>query len=133
MNCRARWILPGIALLALFSSFGVAQKASSKGPKYDLQTETKLKGVIDELKFPPKGSEKEIAYFMLKSGTDTADVFLCPKSFLDEMGIAVAKGDEIALTGSKIKRDGTDVFLVRELVKGNDTFVLRDDKGSPVW
>lgn len=43
---------------------------------------------------------------------------------------AVAKGDEISLTGSKVKRELEDLILVRELVKGNDTVVLRDDKAS---
>jgi len=124
------------AILLLLSASASAQKAqaaASKGPKYDLQTETKLKGTVDELKFPPKGSEKEIAHLMLKSGSDTADLFLCPKSFLDDMGMAFNKGDELTLTGSKVKQDGADIILVREIVKGNDTFVLRDAKGSPVW
>ena len=124
------------ALSFLLTSTAIAQKAQtgpSKSPKYDLQTETKLKGVVDELKFPPKGSEKEIAFLMLKAGTETNSIFLCPKAFLDDMGIAVVKGDEITLTGSKVKRDGEDLILVRELVKGNDTFELRDEKGIPVW
>jgi 3,4-dihydroxy-2-butanone 4-phosphate synthase len=44
-----------------------------------------------------------------------------------------AKGDEITLTGSKVKEGETDLVLAREVVKGNDTFVLRDAKGDPVW
>jgi hypothetical protein len=43
------------------------------------------------------------------------------------------KGDELSFTGSRVKQDGGDVILAREVVKGNDTFVLRDAKGSPVW
>jgi hypothetical protein len=61
------------------------------------------------------------------------DVYLCPKSFLDDMGMSLTKGDEIALTGSKVKAEGADLILVREVVKGNDTVVLRDGKGDPVW
>jgi hypothetical protein len=102
-------------------------------PKYDLATETKMKGTVQELKLPEKGSEKEGAHLMVKSGTDTLDVYLCPKSFLEDMGSTIAKGDEISLTGSKVKQDGTDMILAREVVKGNDTLVLRDDKGKPVW
>jgi hypothetical protein len=102
-------------------------------PKYDLATETKMKGTVQELKLPEKGSEKDGAHLMVKSGTDTLDVYLCPKSFLEDMGSTIAKGDEISLTGSKVKQDGTDMILAREVVKGNDTLVLRDDKGKPVW
>jgi hypothetical protein len=102
-------------------------------PKYDLATETKMKGTVQELKLPEKGSEKDGARLVVKSGTDTLDVYLCPKSFLDDMGSTLAKGDEISLTGSKVKQDGADMILAREVVKGNDTLVLRDDKGKPVW
>jgi hypothetical protein len=41
--------------------------------------------------------------------------------------------DEIALTGSKVKQGEADLILAREVVKGADTLVLRDDKGNPVW
>jgi hypothetical protein len=102
-------------------------------PKYDLATETKMKGTVQELKLPEKGSEKDGARLVVKSGADTLDVYLCPKSFLDDMGSTLAKGDEISLTGSKVKQDGADMILAREVVKGNDTLVLRDDKGKPVW
>ena len=103
-------------------------------PKYDLHTETKVKATVDEVKLPPKGSEKEIAHLQVKDGTNSIDVYLCPKSFFDDMGMSFVKGDEITVTGSKVKQGETDVFLAREIVKGsNDTFVLRDAKGDPVW
>ena len=43
------------------------------------------------------------------------------------------KGDELGLTGSKVRQGELDVIPAREIVKGSDTFVLRDGKGSPVW
>jgi hypothetical protein len=113
-----------------------AQKKPSTGPagpKYDLQTETKIKGTVDEVKLPPKGSEKEIAHLQVKDGANSVDAYLCPKTFLDDMGMSFAKGDEITMTGSKVKQGDADLFLVREIVKGNDSFVLRDAKGAPVW
>ncbi|MGD0466860.1 MAG: hypothetical protein ABSA54_00650 [Terriglobales bacterium] len=112
----------------------VAQKArETNRPKYDVNTETKMKGTVEEVKLPPKGSEKEIAHLLVKTGTDTVDVYLCPQSFLDDMGVSFSKGDEIALTGSRIKQGEADLILAREVVKGADTLVLRDAKGNPVW
>jgi len=111
-----------------------AQKAQEKNrPKYDVNTETKMKGTVEEVKLPPKGSEKEIAYLLVKTGTNTVDVYLCPKSFLDDMGVSFSQGEEIALTGSSIKQGEADLILAREVVKGTDTLVLRDAKGNPVW
>ena len=112
-----------------------AQKKSAGAslPKYDVQTETKIKATVEEVKLPPKGSEKEIVHLQVNDGTNSIDVYLCPKTFLDDMGMSFAKGDALAMTGSKAKQGDADVFLVREIVKGNDSFVLRDAKGEPVW
>src|SRR5207342_3708548 len=80
-----------IAFLMVFVALAVgaparAQKkpAISPGPKYDLQAETKIKGTVDEVKLPPKGSEKEIAHLTVKDGSNSVDVYLCPKSFFDD-------------------------------------------------
>jgi hypothetical protein len=110
----------------------MAQKTQEpKGPKYDLATETKMKATVAEVKMPAQG--KEIAHLLVKAGADTIDVYLCPKSFLDDMGVTFSTGDEIVLTGSKVKVGEADMILAREVVKGTDTLVVRDDKGNPIW
>lgn len=50
------------------------------------------------MKLPPNGSEKEIIHLLAKNGTEIVDLYLCPKSFLEEMGVSLSKGDEIALS-----------------------------------
>jgi hypothetical protein len=111
-----------------------AQKAhETNRPKYDVSTETKMNGEVEEVKLPPAGSEKEIAHLLVKIGTETVDVYLCPKSFLDDMGVSFSKGDQITVTGSRIKQGEADLILAREVVKGTDDLVLRDAKGNPVW
>lgn len=121
------------AMVLFYGVLLLAQHSQGQGsPKYDAQTETKIKGTVDNVRMP--SSAKEIVYLLMKTGTDTTvEVYLCPKSFLDNMGITFAKGDEITLTGSKVKQGDADLILAREIVKGTDTFVLRDDKGKPVW
>jgi hypothetical protein len=102
-------------------------------PKYDLSTESKMKATVQEVKLPAKGSEKEIAHLLVKIGTDTFDVYLCPKAFLDDMGVNFSQGEDIVLTGSRIKQGDAELILAREVVRGNDTLVLRDEKGNPIW
>ena len=102
-SCRRLCLAVFLASLCL--SQVLAQKTPKASlPKYDLQTEAKIKGTIEEVKLPPKGSAKEIVHLLLKNGLDTIDVYLCPKSFMDEMGMDFTKGDEITLTGSKVKQ-----------------------------
>ena len=121
-----------LAMLATFVCSGLSA-AQAHPPKYDPATETKMKGLVEELKLPPKGQEKEVAHLLMKNGDDMIDLYLCPKSFMDDMGVTFSKGDAIAFTGSKVKQDGVDLILAREVVKGQDTLILRDDKGNPVW
>jgi hypothetical protein len=102
-------------------------------PKYDPATETKLKGVVQELKLVPPSGGKPVAYLELKSGGDTVEVFLGPKSFLDEVGASLKAGDQVEVTGSKVKNAGTDLILAREVVKGDDTLTLRFKDGKPAW
>jgi hypothetical protein len=92
-----------------------------------------MKAKVDDVKLPPKGSQKEVVHLLAKDGADVVDVYLCPQSFLDDMGVSFSKGDDIALTGSKVKQNGADLILAREVVKGDMTLVLRDGKGDPVW
>jgi len=135
-SARVGYTLLLVSLLLLPTEPLLAQKSSTevaKPPKYDLQNESKTKGIIAEVKLPPKGSEKQAAHLMVKSGESIVDVYLCPGSFLDDMGVSFSKGDEVSLTGSKVKQGDADLFLAREVAKGTDTLVLRDDKGNPVW
>jgi hypothetical protein len=103
-------------------------------PKYDTATEGKVKGTVEEVKIVPPTGGKPLAYLVLKSGADAVQVFLCPKKFLDDMGVAFKADDEIEVTGSKIKQDGADLTLAREVVlKGGDTLTLRFKDGKPAW
>jgi hypothetical protein len=130
-----RLLFPLALFLVLSVTFALAQKAPDDGgaPKYDLKTEMKTKGVVEEVKLLVLGSRKDFTQLTVKSGDDKVYIFICPKPFQEEMGIVLAKGDEVAVTGSKVKQDDADVILAREVVKGTDTLMFRDGKGNPVW
>jgi hypothetical protein len=129
--------LASVALVVLLCvAPGLSQKKPAEAaglPKYDLQTEIKTKGVVDEINALSVGTRKDFTELVIKSGDDKIHIFVCPKPFQDEMGITFAKGDEIAVTGSKVKQDTSDVILAREMARGTDTFMFRDAKGNPVW
>jgi hypothetical protein len=129
-RCLNRIFFPVATLAFVWSALLSAQTGP---PKYDLHTETKMKGTVEEVKLPPKGNEKDVVHLMMKNGEDIVDLYFCPKSFMDDMGVNFSKGDELAFTGSKVKYGGADLILAREVVKGSDTLVLRDEKGNPVW
>ena len=119
------WVTPGLSQKA--------QPADTSLPNYDLRAEMKTKGEIDEVNLRSVGARKDFTELILKLGEEKIDVYVCPKPFEEEMGISFTKGEQIAVTGSKVKHEGADVILARELVKGEDTLMFRDAKGAPVW
>ncbi len=122
--------------LLLCATPGISQKAQPADrsvPKYDVQTETKTKGAVDEINVVSWGTRKDFTELVTKSGEEKVHIYLCPKPFLEEMDITFSKGDEITVTGSKVKDGTSDVILARQLVRNNDTLMFRDDKGNPVW
>ncbi len=130
--------LPLALFLMLCVTMAPGQKPSQDAgglPKYDLHSEMKTKGVVDEVKLLPLGAKRDITELelVIKNGDDKVYIYVCPKAFQEEMGINFVKGDEIAVTGSKVKLEALDVILARQLVKGTDTLLFRDDKGNPVW
>jgi uncharacterized protein YdeI (BOF family) len=134
LSAQKRLQVALIVLLTVTPLFSQKSQPSSNGsPKYDAQTEMKTKGTVDEIKTFSLGNRKDYTELIIKSGADSLQIYLSPKPFQDEMGISFAKGDEVAVTGSKIKQEEADVILAREIIKGTDTFMFRDDKGKPVW
>lgn len=118
-----------VVLLAVGLSF--AQKADM--PKYDPAQEVTFKGVVDEVKEIPATNNEVRVHLMVKTGSETLEVSLCPHTFLKDTDVAFAKGDQLEITGSKVKMDDKTMILAREIVKGNNTLVLRDKSGNPVW
>src|SRR5947209_18420041 len=94
-------------------------------PKYDPATETQFKGVVDQLRLVPPTGGKPTAYLVMKGAADSPQIYLCPKRFLDEMGMDFKAGDEIQIVGSKVKQDGAELTLARESLKSGDTLTLR--------
>ncbi len=118
-----------LAAIALVTPCLVAQTQ----PQYDPATEAELKGTVEELKLVPPTGGKPIAYLVIKNGEEKTQVFLCPKSFLDEMGVTFAMGDAVQITGSKVKQGSADLILAREVTKSGDTVTLRFKDGKPAW
>ena len=132
----ARILLSGALTLVLCLNQAVGQnlpKNNSAAPKYDLKAETKLNGTLEEVKIFDFATRKGFVELVVKSGDIQIVVYVCPKPFQDEMGIIFTKGDAITITGAKVKQAESDVILARELVKGQDPLLFRDDKGNPVW
>ena len=132
----AQILLPGALSLFVCLNIVICQNPSgntNSAPKYDLKAETKINGAVEETKLFEFATRKDFVELVIKSNEGKVVVYVCPKPFQDELGISFSKGEAITITGAKVKQEESDVILARELVKGQDTIMLRDDKGNPVW
>lgn len=111
-----------------------AQHASAKASalKYDLKAEKKIKGTVQEMKLEGQG-RSALMHLVLKTASDIVNVYLCPERFIKDMGIELKAGDEVEVIGSPTTDNGVSIILAREIDKGSDAYVLRDEKGVPVW
>jgi hypothetical protein len=136
-------MIPSVSLYKHFLRFAaiavlVTSAFAQAPPKYDSKTETTLKATVEELKLIPPSGPKTLAYLLTQTGPDkdkdSVQIFLCPKSFLDLLGVAFKADDSIQIIGSKVKQqDGADLILAREIVKGGETLTFRTQDGKPAW
>ena len=103
-------------------------------PRYDPATEIHLVGTITEVREVPAESPLGGIHLMVKSPAQVFDVHLGPAKFIRQFDIRFAKGDEVHVTGSKVKTaGGVHVVLAREVRKESATLACRREKGEPNW
>ena len=82
----------------------------------------------------PANSSLSGIHLIVKSPAQVFDVHLGPAKFIQQFEIRFAKGDEVRVTGSKVKTaSGVHVVLAREVRKESATLSCRRAKGEPNW
>lgn len=118
----AAWIM-----ILLFAGSGFTQ-ADKNGPKYDPTKEIRLKGTVAEV----RESATDPTVVVVKMTDKTILVQLAPRDYLKEIDCWIKVGDQVEVTGAKVA-GSEDEVMAREVVFGNNTMVLRDTKGVPIW
>jgi len=124
-----------LLMLALLmpSAYLLAQPTAV--PKYDPVAEKVFKGVVEEVRdrqCPMSNGVGSHVILKLEDGS-TIEVHLAPSKFVKAYDFTFSKGDQLEVTGTKVKFEDVDTIFAREVKRGNDTFVFRDKGGKPVW
>ncbi|HLG99853.1 MAG TPA: hypothetical protein VKX49_26325 [Bryobacteraceae bacterium] len=106
---------------------------AANGPSYNPATAVAISGTVAGVRVVPPGQPLEGVHMAVKTKTRTVEVYLAPKNFLDFLKANYVPGDEVEITGSRVKSGNTDVLLAREIDDGRDVIDLRDLNGAPVW
>ncbi len=119
----------GVALL--FSAQTTAPRKSAA--TYNPATEVTVNGSVEEVKQVSGPQGQAGTHLSLKTDQETIDVHVGPSWFLTQNKINFDKGDQIKVTGSKVKFENGDVLIAREIKKGAKTITLRNTQGIPDW
>ena len=127
-------VLTAVFLMAAAGPIHAQTKASATAsPVYDPATEVTMKGTIEavnQLKGPRGWAGTHLS---LKTDSGTIDVHAGPSWFLAQNKVSLEKGDQIEVTGSKVKFNNNDALIARELKKDGAAITLRNAQGIPAW
>ena len=97
---------------------------------FDLKTIEIISGEVVEV---VATSPKSAIRLQLKTDKETIAVQLGPESFLSRQVTQIKAHDRIEVKGSRVKLGGKPVIVAAQVMKGNQTLILRDAKGIPAW
>jgi len=121
------------SLLPVVMVFGAETLKKAPAPAYNLATELHMMVTIEGVRKVPKDEILDGIHLTVKSKNDVFDVYVGPATFVNIFDFTFEKGDEIELTGSRVKVQGEDLVLAREIRRGRVTLILRDKTGWPNW
>jgi len=127
-------IVSTLALAAAVSAFAASPVATATNePAYNLATTMQLEGTVTGIRQVPAGNPLAGTHLTLKSKSGPIDVYLGPSQFLNFLKASFPVGDQILVTGSKVKLDNADVILSRQVDDGASLITLRDSNGAGDW
>ena len=127
-------ILAAVVTCALPRAY--AQTGSSVGKRtrmYNPATEITVKGKVLHVTQVQGQRASGGVHLTLKAESGTFEVILGPSWFLDEKNFKPVEGNELEVTGAKLKHRGRDINIAHWARTGGKDLTLRNPKGIPEW
>lgn len=109
------------------------EKSPNNGPAYDPAKVVTTTVIVTEVREVPKGEPLEGINLTVKAKGETFNVYVAPAAFVKMFGVTFKKDQQLDITGSKVKFEGADVLLAREIEIGRIDLLLRSENGDPFW
>ena len=121
-----------IAVLMLMLGVNVHRVPAQGAKLYDPSSEATMKGELAELRdLACPVSEGEIgSHLMLRTAEGLVQVHLAAARILRSNKLSFNAGDQLTVIGSKVQLFGKNDLIAREILRGNEDFVLRDRSGN---
>lgn len=114
-----------------FAQTGMGRRRASR--LYNPATVTTIKGTVGEVNTTSGRRGWNGIHLLLKAESGTYDVHLGPSAYLKEKNFKFSKGDQIEVTGSKVKFQNQEAIIAREVKMGGKALILRNAQGIPEW
>ena len=107
--------------------------AGQDEPRYDTSSVGSVTGTVTEVSthLGQRGTAR--TRVLLKTKDGAVLVHVGPTSFLKDKAFELAKGDTVTVIGSKVKGDAGDMVIVKQITRGNETLMMRDENGRRLW
>ncbi len=123
------------ALVLLVPASAASQTTPTASPKYDMATETVIKGKVLSVhnrECPVTGTLG--AHFMMEAiDGKVYEVHLAPTKFAKTFDMVFTPGEKVEVLGNTLIFQEKDAILARQVKHGNETVTFRDKKGNPSW
>ena len=124
----------GAVVAALTATTLVFGQGTATGPKYDPKAEVTVRGRVTEVRTSPGWMGQDGVHVTVETRyPEVVRVDIAPAEFLKSVDFTIAVGDDLEVTGSYARSDGSSVLLARHLKKHRVTISVRDPSGAPVW
>jgi hypothetical protein len=122
-----------VVLGSAIASYAQMTHGPRGAPMYNPATEITVKGTIEAVNQMTGRQGRGGMHLQLKTELETLDVHVGPAWCLAQNKVILAKGDQVEVTGSKLKFANGDALIAREITKGDQRLTLRNENGFPVW
>jgi hypothetical protein len=106
-----------------------APSATAASPAYEFQYEGLIGGVIYSVR-RQAGLDVQLT---IGGGEKSFDVIVAPLNWLDAQHVVFRTGERIEILGTRADRGSSDTIVAREIHTADQTIVLRDGQGRPVY
>ena len=128
-------ILVGAAtVLFIVLLTAVTSRKDNDSLAYGGANEMTIVGTVQEVQeFYCPVTDDRGTHVLLKTERGEVLVHVAIARFLRDHKFAINPGDQLQVAGAKIRYQGKDGMIAREIIRGDEVFTLRNTAGKPVW
>jgi hypothetical protein len=130
----AMGIILAACVMNTFPARGQAPSvALNRSRLYNPGTEVHVKGKVISVEQATGREGWAGTHFLLDTDKQTLDVHVGPSWFLAGKKVRIAAGDQLEIIDSRVRMNGKDTLLARQIIREGTVVTLRDAEGIPLW